>query len=78
MSNKLVLAATVTLTLACTPSAVRRSDVAAIDSMTAPPVEYRIRHTTAGDAGTLTVSLRARAIGPASANIDRIDANAPA
>ena len=69
MSNKLVLAATVTLTLACTPSAVRRSDVAAIDSMTAPPVEYRIRHTTAGDAGTLTVSLRARALDPASTAI---------
>ncbi len=65
----LIVSAAVTLTLACAPTAARRPDVAAIDSTTAPPLEYRVRHTTADDVGTLTVSLCARAFGPASEEI---------
>jgi hypothetical protein len=64
------LPAAVTLTLACTPpTAVLRPDAAAIDSATAPPLEYRVRYTPAGDSGTLTISLRARALGPALGEI---------
>ena len=64
------VSAAVMLTVACTPApAVRRPDVAAIDSATAPPLEYRIGYT-AGDRGTLTVSLRAGALGPGSGRIE--------
>ena len=62
--------AALTLTLACTPpAAVRRPDVGAIDSATTSPLEYRVQYTAAGDTGTLKVSLRARALGPASGMI---------
>ena len=63
------VSAAVTLTLACTPGmAVRRPDVAATASATAPPFEYQLRYTPAGD-GALTVSLRAGALGPAPGEI---------
>ena len=67
--GRAVLLAAMALTLGCTPStAVLRPDVAAIDSETVSPLEYRIGYT-AGDSGTLTVSLRAGALGPASRNL---------
>jgi hypothetical protein len=57
------------LTLACAPPmAVRRPDVAAIDAAAVAPLEYGIRYT-AGDGGTLTVSLHARALGPTLGDI---------
>src|SRR5687767_702851 len=67
-ASRVFVAGVVTLTLACAPpAALRRPDVAAIDP-TAPPLEYRIRYT-GGGSGTLTVSVRVLAPGPASADI---------
>ena len=73
MSNthaSVFVSAAVTLTLACAPTTdARRPDAAAIDSTTAPPLEYQMRYTAARDGATLTVSLRARALGPAPGDI---------
>jgi hypothetical protein len=70
VNGAVFVSAAVTLTLACTPpTAVRRPGVAAIDSATAPPFEYGVRYTAAGDSGALTVSLRAGALGAASEDI---------
>lgn len=65
-----IVSAAVTLTPACTPATVvRRPDAAVIDPAAAPQFEYQIRSADAGDRGTLMVSFRARALGPASGNI---------
>lgn len=62
--------ATVTSALACAPStAIRQQPDAAIAPAGAAPFEYRIRYAAAADGGTLTVSLRARALGAASRTI---------
>src|SRR5688572_3142809 len=67
--SRLFLSAAVTLTVACRPSAaVLRPDVAAVDSAAVPPLEYQVQYN-AGDTGTLTVSLRARALGRAPGQI---------
>ena len=62
-------AAAVTVTEACTRrAAVLRPDLAAVNAPAAPPVEYQIQYTAA-DNGTLTVSLRALALGRAPREI---------
>lgn len=64
------VAAALTLAFACTSATSgRRPGVVAIDSATALPFEYQVRYTDAGDSGTLAVSLRARALDPASRDI---------
>ncbi|HKS07647.1 MAG TPA: hypothetical protein VJR92_15200 [Gemmatimonadaceae bacterium] len=60
MNYKSVVA--VALALACA-----RGTPAAIDSASVPPLEYQIRY--AGDSGTLTVALRASALGSSSSNV---------